>query len=439
MSEAAARVFHSLGFGEHAQGLWDAPDRYRFFDSPDLSLPLIPQGAGLSLAGAGFGEGVKSVGMCRFDRILAFDPACGIVTVEAGITLGRLFEFLAPHGWQVAVQPGHPDITVGGCIGANVHGKNPLSHGCFGRWVDSLVIAHPDHGRLTLSADQSPDLLELTIGGFGLTGWILTATLRLVPLSAGPMRIEPMAVDSLEAAATILAKWQGEVDQLYSWHDMAWPGRRGGGLVFLGKVLDSPPTPTGLDRYVPLDQQRRALPLGVMNRLGIGLINRVQSWRWRKPKEMGAGAATFPFAATPEYFYLYGRRGFIEHQTLIPWPAAESYLGAMRRLLDRHRVTPGLMVLKPFGGQPGLLRFEGEGLGMALEAARGEATSALFADLDALDREHGAKPNIIKDARLPAEAVAAAYGAGYDEFRCRLEAFDPKRRMRSALSQRIGL
>ncbi|MBF0092956.1 MAG: FAD-binding oxidoreductase [Alphaproteobacteria bacterium] len=437
MSAPVARTFHSLGFGESARGRWLVPDRLRFLDALP-GVPGIPRGAGLSLAGAGFGEDVLALDMRRFDRILAFDPGAGTITVEAGITLGKLFRFLAPRGWQIAAQPGHPDITVGGCIAGNVHGKNPLAHGCFGRWVLELDLIHPDHGRLVLSADERADLLELTIGGFGLTGVIATATILLQPMPGGRMRVEPVPVASLEAAVETLIDRQGDADQLYSWHDMATSGRRGPGLVFHGRPLNGPRSALPLASYPALNPELWALPVGVMNRPGIAVVNLAQSLRWRRPRELGAAEAAFPFARLPYYFYLYGRKGFLEHQTLVPWAAAPAYLTSLRRLFDRHGVTPGLFVMKPFGGSPGLLRFEGEGLSVALEAAGGEQARTLFTELDALDADHGGRANLIKDARLPARAVAAQY-PGLDEFRRRLAAFDPRRRMRSSLSRRLEL
>lgn len=437
MTAPPSRVFNSFGFGECARGELERPDRYRVFDLLP-KVEAIPMGAGLSLVGASFGDGVRSVEMRRFDRILAFDHQAGTVTVEAGISLGKLFDILARQHWLVAVQPGYPDITVGGCIAGNVHGKNPLAHGCFGRWVTGIELAHPAHGRIRLSPEQRPDLFDLTIGGFGLTGWIVSATLKLLPLPGGPVSIEPVPVESLETAVEMLAERRFEADLLYSWHDMARPGRRGRGLVFVGRHMAEPRRAATLGPYKRLDQDRRALPFGIMNRLGIVAVNAVQAWRWRRPKVQDAAAATFPFAATPEYFYLYGRRGFLEHQSLVPWASAASYVAQFRRLLDRHGVTPGLCVLKPFGGESRLLRFEGEGVSLAVEVASGEAAQALFGDLDALDGEMGCRANILKDARLTAAAVARQYPE-LDSFRQRLLAFDPDRLMQSSLSRRIGL
>ena len=439
MSGAASRRFACLGKGEQAEGTWESPDRYRFFDDPQR-IVSIPQGSGLSLAGASFGKGVRSVSLRRFNRILAFDEQAGRVVVEAGITLRQLFSFLAPRGWQVAVQPGFPDITVGGCIAGNVHGKNPLAHSCFGRWVEEATLVHPSHGRLTLSAASHPDLLELTIGGFGLTGYIVAATLRLTRLKSSRFILEPTPVASPEEALTVLSNASETMDQCYSWHDMATPRRKGSGIVFRGRhadeaAIDSAPV---VPRYRSLDPDAAGLPVGALNRWGVPLVNAVYRSRWARPKELDLFSATFPFSANPEFFALYGPHGFLEHQSLVPWDVVPAYLKEIRRLLARHRVTPALFVLKPFGGTPGLLRFEGPGLSVALEATNGPETLALFADLDCLDGEMNARANILKDARLPKSAVEQQYPE-LDAFRRRLNIFDPDRLMRSALSERIGL
>ncbi|KIL98711.1 putative oxidoreductase [Paramagnetospirillum magnetotacticum MS-1] len=377
--------------------------------------------------------------MRRFNRILAFDPTVPTVTAEAGATLGRLFDFLAPQGFQLAVQPGYPDITIGGAIGGNVHGKNPRAHGCFGQWVEAIELFHPSHGPLSMSREQNPDLFEMTIGGLGLTGVILRARLRLVPLSANTIRVEPRRVATPEEAADILKVCPPDAEHLYSWHDLAAPGRRGPGIVFVGRHEGEGERAACLARYRPLKPGARGLLPGVLrHRAGIALVNAIQWAQWRHVRDLGVAAATFPFAATPQFFALFGRNGFLEHQSLVPWERASDYIDGLRDLIRRFGVTPGLMVMKPFGGNPGLLRFEGDGLSIAVEVAAGPECLKLFAGLDQLDAVLGCRPNIIKDARLPQAVVKAAYPE-YDLFRQRLVAFDPDRLMRSILSERIGL
>ena len=160
------RLFTCLGRQESAAAVWHEPDRYRTLLGLRPGNKVCIQGAGLSLSGAGFPAMAVVLGMARFNRILDLDQIARVVHVEAGITLGRLFGVLAGRGLFLAVQPGHPDITVGGCIAGNVHGKNPFRDGIFAGLVRELTLFHPAHGVLILSREQYPELFDLTCGGF---------------------------------------------------------------------------------------------------------------------------------------------------------------------------------------------------------------------------------------------------------------------------------
>ena len=87
-----------------------------------------------------------------FNRILDFCPTSGTIEVEPGIRLGELFAFSVPRGYLLSIMPGHPSITVGGCIGCNVHGKNQHREGNFENAVEALTVFHPEHGEQALFA-----------------------------------------------------------------------------------------------------------------------------------------------------------------------------------------------------------------------------------------------------------------------------------------------
>ena len=105
--------FVSFDGGVVAQGLLQRPDRYRFWSSGIVDVPLISRGAGLSYAAASFSEGGLAIEHSAFNRILDFDSEQNIVEVEAGIELSVLYDFLASHGLYLPIQPGHGRITVG--------------------------------------------------------------------------------------------------------------------------------------------------------------------------------------------------------------------------------------------------------------------------------------------------------------------------------------
>ncbi|HEY2284793.1 MAG TPA: FAD-binding protein, partial [Streptosporangiaceae bacterium] len=85
---------------------------------------MIPRGLGRSYNNAAQSAGGMVVSTTRLNRILALDPATGVVTCEAGVSLEQLMVAGLPHGWFVPVSPGTRQVTVGGAIAADVHGKN---------------------------------------------------------------------------------------------------------------------------------------------------------------------------------------------------------------------------------------------------------------------------------------------------------------------------
>src|SRR6266571_127507 len=214
----AARRYRSFDGGTRIETRCFAPDRYRFWDT-GTSQVGISRGAGLSYSPASFSKSVPSVEHSRFNRLLDFDSDRKILEVETGTTLGQVYRFAAPRGLFLPVQPGHPKITVGGCIGADVHGKNQFRDGTFLVVVESLRLFHPNHGLLELSRSSNPEMFFLTCGGYGLTG-----------------NIFEFAGDLAHAGA------QNEL--VYSWHDFTARGAAfGRGMMVAGNFARevSPP------------------------------------------------------------------------------------------------------------------------------------------------------------------------------------------------------
>ena len=437
------RLFTCLGRQESATAVWHQPDRYRDLLSLKADAKICVQGAGLSLCGAGFSAAADVYGMTRFNRVLDLDRKNRIVHVEAGISLGRLFSVLARHELVLGVQPGHPDITVGGCIAANVHGKNPFREGTFTGLVREITLFHPTHGLCTLSREQNHALFDLTCGGLGLTGIMLSAKLALEPFPASGLEISHLPVEGPIEALRILRQNNHDHDQLYAWLNFARHDKgMGCGFVVAGRR--SPPVgahPPVCDSAYPPLHTEGAWPLPGLNRLSLPLINAA----YARLNSLAGGRhlktfdALFPFANRIQYFHAYGRNGFVEHQVLVPEAAFPSYVEALMQTLKRHNLTCGLAVLKLFAGERRLLWFCGDGVSMAIHLPGGPKANACLREIDELDSEYGAIANIIKDARLSGETVKRQYGGDFDMFRQRLHEFDPGRMFVSTLSARLGL
>jgi len=420
------------------------PDRYRELEALPADQPRIVKGGGYSYAAAGFGGGGLVQDARAFNRILAFDPESGLLECEAGTQLGKIFELAAPLGWFLPVQPGYPRITVGGCIAADVHGKNQFRDGTFRRVVRSVRLYHPRHGTILLGCGDPDGAFELTCGGLGLTGHILSARLQLARLAGSRVRVARRRIDRFEDTLPMLLEHAGQADLLYTWHTFTARGEGfGRGFLYDGRFIpdsrrddSSPPSVVSIDA-----RTRRRLGLQLLNRATTGIFNGAyEVWQAARPQEHETDLFSFlfPVARKVLYFALFGRRGFHEYQMIVRGDTFGDLARALKAYLARHRIPVTLASCKLFAGSTRYVRFDGAGLCLALDFPRGEPGTRFAAFLDGLMCELRGIPNIVKDSRLPREVVAACY-PDYAAFREALRVYDPARIYRSEVSERLDL
>jgi decaprenylphospho-beta-D-ribofuranose 2-oxidase len=412
------------------------PERYRDLLQLLQEGPLIARGAGLSYSAASMGAGGTSVDMTRFNRLLAFDADNGTVTVEAGARVGALTEFLIARGYYLPVLPGYPDITVGGCIAFDVHGKSQHHTGNFSEAVVSFVLAHPDHGELTVSRETQPELFDLTLGSFGSTGIVLSATLRVKPLPGPGLVVEALPAPDLRSAVDVMQRRAGELDGLYSWHDFNRGSRFGAGVVFAERfVQDKPALRLSKPRF-PGRRHRVRLWNTLSTRLALSAYAVLQ--RVRSRRLLDVRRAMFPIEGLEGYYAAFGRGGFREYQLIVPYATWDALSRELESVTRRSRVPITLASLKLFRGRPRNLSFSGEGVCVAIDVPESPAALRYFAELDALCGRHGAVVNLSKDSRIGGEACRALF-PDFSAFQSRLLAWDPKRRFCSRLRERIDL
>ncbi len=421
------------------------PDRYRVFDQTWAKGPYIAQGGGYSYAAASFGQGVTTVSMRSFSRILFLDENNKTVTVEAGITLGELLGATSRRGLALGVQPGYPDITIGGCIAADVNGKNFGVAGSFHSCVISLVLYHPAHGLITLSEEENKELFDLTCGGYGSTGIIVSATLRLEQIKKGEKTLlHRSSLNSLtEGLEQLRSSAVSSSNFAYTFH-VASPtkGLFGRGFLYTGEPAEGNGKFTSPPSYRPITARARSIsPISLW---ASPLRNAAlkfylhQEEKKTSTNNISLFASTFPFAANPYYFLAYGKRGLAEAQVIITDEKAGAFLELLEALLFNHN-APGVMIsLKKSSGLQTGFRFAGPGICVTLDMAQTSSTSIFLTAFDELCLEHKAIPNLIKDSRLSQEVVSASYPE-YELTIDRINKLDPNRVFMSELLMRAGL
>lgn len=410
---------------------------------------LIARGLGRSYGDAAQNGGGRVIDMTGVDGPLQLDPERGTVRVGAGVSLDRMMRELVPQGWFVPVSPGTRQVTVGGAIAADIHGKNHHADGSWCAHVRDLTIHRPLDGRQVLSPDDHPDDFWATAGGMGLTGTIEQATVALKPIETSRLLVDTDRTADLDETLDLLAT--GDADYPYSvaWLDtLATGGRLGRGVLTRGDVapLDSL---TATDRADPLAFAPRGplpavpwAPTGLVSKWTIKAFNELwyrKAPRRRRDEIQTIGTFFHPLDIAADWNRLYGRPGFLQWQTVVPF-GEEALLRLALERLSAAGLPSFLSVLKRFGpGTPGPLSFPAPGWTLALDLpASGGDLGPLLDELDRLVADVGGRVYLAKDSRLDPDLVPVMYPrlAEWQQHRRRV---DPDGVLRSDLARRLQL
>ncbi|MGB8021840.1 MAG: FAD-binding oxidoreductase [Candidatus Nanopelagicales bacterium] len=404
---------------------------------------VIARGLGRSYNDAAQNGGGRVLTLER-SKEWAFDSTSGLLTCPAGAVLDDLITEFVPLGWFVPVTPGTRMVTVGGMIAADVHGKNHHADGTIGSHVVRIELVTSDGVVRTLRpSGATADQFWATVGGMGLTGVISAATLRLVPIPSAHMLVEDHRAPDLDALMSGLVAGDSHTYSV-AWIDGTPRGSRmGRGILTTAEHAPADQVP-GAGEHSSLPGRRRVRvpftpPVNPLNRWTVAAFN--EAW-YRKPA--GSHLARVreffhPLDAAGDWNRLYGPRGLVQYQFVVPDRGSE----LVRRTLSALQgigAASFLAVLKRFGAANAApLSFPMPGWTLAVDLPAG--VPGLAGVLDALDEEVvglGGRLYLAKDGRMRAGLLPAMYPR-LAQWRAVRAGMDPSRTLNSDLARRLNL
>ncbi len=387
----------------------------RIGDGP-LADGFLPFGKGLSYGDSCHNDAGQLIDMGQADRILCFDTQTGLLDAEAGVDLQAIIAQCGPHGWFLPVTPGTRFVTLGGAIANDVHGKNHHRRGTFGAHVESLTIARSDSGIREISAQKEAELFHATIGGMGLTGVILSARLRMMPVRSLDVVQTITPFDTIGDYLAMAEEADAKNEYAVAWIDQLASGAKQGRGVLLaanhaesGSKGDAAPGQARLS--VPFQP-----PINVLNRPFLKLFN--GAYRFSQIRKAGAPIRTswqsyfYPLDSVRNWNRLYGPKGLYQHQSVVPYETAVDALPALLDAAQKEQAGSFLTVLKRFGemGRAGLIGFARPGYTLTLDFPnQGERTRRLMDRLDAITVAAGGAVNPYKDAQMSPRTFKAGF------------------------------
>jgi decaprenylphospho-beta-D-ribofuranose 2-oxidase len=375
----------------------------------------------------------------RFNKILHFDAPAGVVTCESGVTLGELIDAFLPRGWFLAVTPGTKFITVGGAIASDVHGKNHHQAGCFSNTVLAFDLLLPTGEIIRCTPSENRSWFLATCGGMGLTGIILTVSLRLRKVNSALIRETVIRCRNLEE---ILARFEAgqEVPYSVAWIDcLAQRENLGRSLLILGDHAAAGPlqVPPPKPVNIPVD-----LPSFLLNRYSVRVFNYLY---YHRAPEVRIGALNsieeffYPLDKIQNWNRMYGSRGFTQYQFVLPKAAAAAGLKKILARIAGAGLGSFLGVLKLFGpANDNLLSFPLEGYTLAIDFKINRHLFPFLDELDALVLDHGGRLYLTKDVRMTGATFRQGYPC-WPEFAQLRESQALNQKFKSRQSERLGI
>ncbi|MEE9315404.1 MAG: FAD-binding oxidoreductase [Rhizobiaceae bacterium] len=387
------------------------PFRRAHLNGPNNS--RLPYGNGRSYGDSCHNDGGVLLDSRSQNAIIKIDRANGILRAQTGILLSEILTALKDTNWFLPVVPGTKFITLGGAIANDIHGKNHGHRGTFGCFVKNFVVATSDGQTRTCSPTQNTKLFGATIGGMGLTGFILEAEIELIRTPSHFIKEQKTPFNSLKDFIELSETAESEHEYSVAWIDSLATGKKlGRGIFIAGDHVKCASSvhygkPKFTVPFTPPIPLVSGLPLRVFN----ALYN-FQSTRQKETRITHPNSFFFPLDAIGGWNKLYGPKGLFQHQCALPLDTGPDALHALIRASQLAKHGSFLTVLKRFGDHtsPGLLSFPKLGFTLTLDFPnKGEKTRALLNELDSITLEAGGRVNPYKDARMSAETFQQGF------------------------------
>lgn len=426
-------------------------------DKPSyLRRGIVARGLGRSYGDVAQNTGGVVIDMTGLDTIHSIDAQAGIVDVDAGVSLDALMRAALPYGLWVPVLPGTRQVTIGGAIGCDVHGKNHHSAGSFGNHVLSLELVVADGRTLTLTPDGSPDdpdgtLFWATIGGVGLTGIIVRARLQMTRTETAYFLADGITTHSLDETIAVHSDGsENRYDYSSAWFDaISAPPKLGraalsrGSLATLDQLREFAPKlaadPLAFNAK-PLFELPDVFPNGLANKLTFGALGGL--WYAKAGtytnKIQNLTGFYHPLDMFSEWNRAYGPAGFLQYQFVVPPSEVQEFTSIIGDI-QRSGHYSFLNVFKLFGeGNRAPLSFPMAGWNVCVDFPIKDGLHEFVARLDARVLEFGGRLYTAKDSRTTAATFHAMY-PGIDGWIATRRAIDPDGVFASDLARRLEL
>ncbi len=450
---------HSLRAASYVFKPQCAEEIYEVFQCAKRNgLSVTARGAGKSYNDASLNGGGIVLDLSGMKRIIAWDPQTGRVTAEPGVTIQQLWQQTEPDGWWPPVVSGTMMTTLGGCLAANVHGKNNFHAGPIGEHVIEFTAVLPTGAQVTCSPEKNADLFYSMISGLGMLGIFTSITLQMRRIYSGLLEVSARPSHNLHEHLTDMLADAPKYDYIVGWLDSMVGGNAlGRGQIHAARYLNEGEDPNAQQTMLLKNQVLPARIMGVFpksilyifmqpfaNNLGWGLVNTAKYITSLGRHTFRQSHAEFHFLLdyVPNFEKAYGSGGLIEYQSFLPKETAEDAWREMIELSVRQGLPSYLGVTKRHRPDKFLLTHAVDGFSLAMDfkvtIGNRAKLGTMLQEYDRIALDAGGRFYFAKNSETTRESTMAFLGEKtVAEFKRLKHRCDPDGLLESDLYRRV--
>ena len=377
------------------------------------------------------------VSMANFNQIKYFDEKKGIIELESGMLLKDLLPIIIKKGWFIPVTPGTKHVSFGGMIANNVHGKNTHKNK-IGFYVKEIKLLGLNKKILKCSKKKNKKAFSLTIGGFGLTGIILTVSLQLKKIRSYYLDQKITEFNTYKEFYTV-SKNVGNYEYSVSWIDN-FSKYKFQGLNYLAKHSNIKKNNLSFfnDNQIGLISLLIS-KLIVKNYFFSRMINIIYR-NYKKyfyHKLCNFNEIFYPQDYFTDWNKLYGKIGFFQIQFVIPENKFEKVLVEISFFLKKTKTFSTFVVVKRFNEKGKYLNYSGTGYSISFDFKIDNNFNIIKFFFNSLINKYNLKVNFSKDL-----IVKKSNAFNYPEFKLfkkEISLFNMNKKINSLFSKRLEI
>ena len=350
---------------------------------------ICPRGGGFTYYDMILNDDNLILDVTKMNKILDWSRDSGQITVQPGVTFADIFLTCLKDNWTLNSCPGGMLVTVGGAISNNVHGKDAWKYGNFGNQIIKLKLLTASGDVLVLDRLKDKVTFDAVVGGMGLLGIIVEATIQLRKVPSPFVQVSTEVLNNSDEVIDCIESAKLNSDFIVSWNDgFSEDSELGRGYVVTGKWIEADRTNVPEKRFKKaLERPTRifgvipAKPFWFMARpmfmpWSIKQVNKLhynlakQKIIYSKTNKQLFTEYNFMHNKIPDIRNVYRPHGFFEFEPIIPFKAGADAVNEVFHICRKHGCQPLVSAIKAHKEEDNIISYAGDGysIGLVIQA-----------------------------------------------------------------------